>query len=49
LQGNRRKIMRSFVAACLVAATIALVAAFALDAFVQQSSSAAFAEGGVRL
>jgi hypothetical protein len=41
--------MRSFVAACLVAAAIAVGAAGALDAFVQQSSSAAFAEGSVRL
>jgi hypothetical protein len=41
--------MRSFVAACLVAAAIAVGAAGALDAFVQQSSSAAFTEGSVRL
>ena len=41
--------MRSFVAACIVAAAIAVGAAVALDAFVQQSSSAAFAEGSVRL
>jgi F0F1-type ATP synthase membrane subunit c/vacuolar-type H+-ATPase subunit K len=40
--------MRSFVAACLVAAAIAVGAAFVLDAFAQQSSSAAFAEGSVR-
>jgi hypothetical protein len=40
--------MRSFIAACLVAAAIAVGAAAALDAFVQQSSSAAFAEGSVR-
>jgi hypothetical protein len=43
------KIMRSFVAACFIAAVIAAGAAAALDAFVQQSSSAAFAEGSVRL
>jgi hypothetical protein len=41
--------MRSFVAACLVAAAIAIGAVAALDAFVQQSSSAAFTEGSVRL
>ena len=41
--------MRSFVVASLVAAAIALGVAAALDAFVQQSSSAAFAEGSVRL
>jgi hypothetical protein len=41
--------MRSFVLACLVAAAIAVSAAVALDALVQQSSSAAFAEGSVRL
>jgi hypothetical protein len=39
--------MRSFVAACLVAAAIAAGAAIALDAFVQQSSSVAFAEVSV--
>ena len=36
--------MRSFIAACLVATAIAVGSAAALDAFVQQSSSAAFAE-----
>jgi len=41
--------MRSFVAACLIAAAMAIGAAAALDAFVQQSSSVAFAEGSVRL
>jgi hypothetical protein len=41
--------MRSFIAACLIAAAIAAGAATALDAFVQESSSAAFAEGSVRL
>jgi hypothetical protein len=41
--------MRSFVAACLFAVVTAVGAAVALDAFVQQSSSAAFAEGNVRL
>jgi hypothetical protein len=41
--------MRSFVAACVIAAAMAIGAAAALDAFVQQSSSAAFAEGSVRL
>jgi hypothetical protein len=41
--------MRSFVLACLAAAAIAVGAAAALDAFVQQSSSAAFEEGSVRL
>jgi hypothetical protein len=41
--------MRSFIVACLVAAAIAVGSAAALDAFVQQSSSAAFAEGSVRI
>jgi F0F1-type ATP synthase membrane subunit c/vacuolar-type H+-ATPase subunit K len=41
--------MRSFVAACLIAAAIAVGAAAVLDAFLQQSASAAFAEGSVRL
>jgi hypothetical protein len=41
--------MRSFLAACLIAAALAVGAAAVLDAFVQQSSSAAFAEGSVRL
>jgi hypothetical protein len=41
--------MRSFIVACFAAAAIAVGAAAALDAFVQQSSSAAFAEGTVRL
>ncbi len=41
--------MRSFVAACLIAAAIAVGAAAALGALVQQSSSAAFTEGSVRL
>jgi hypothetical protein len=36
--------MRSFIAACLVAAVIAVGAAGILDHFVQQPSSAAFAE-----
>ena len=48
LQGNRRNTMRSFVAACLVAAAVAVGAAAALDAL-QKSSSDAFAEGSVRL
>jgi hypothetical protein len=41
-------IMRSFIAACLVAAAIAIGTAAVLDAFVQQSSSTAFAEDSVR-
>jgi hypothetical protein len=41
--------MRSFLAACFITAVIAIGASAALDAFVQQSSSAAFAEGSVRL
>ena len=40
--------MRSFIAACLVATAIAVGSAVALDALVQQSSSAAFARGSVR-
>jgi len=41
--------MRSFIMASLVAAAIAVSSASVLDAFVQQSSPAAFAEGSVRL
>jgi len=41
--------MRSFIAACLVAAAIALGAVAVLNAFVQQSSAAAFTEVSVRL
>jgi len=41
--------MRSFIVACLVAAAIAVGSAAILDAFVQQLSSTAFAEGSVRL
>jgi hypothetical protein len=41
--------MRSFIAACLVAAVIAVAAAGILDYFVQQPSSAAFAEPSARL
>jgi hypothetical protein len=40
--------MRSFIAACLAVAAIAIGSAVVLDALVQQSSSAAFAEGSVR-
>jgi hypothetical protein len=47
--GTWRKIMRPFIAACLVAVIIALGAAAVLDNFVQQSSSAAFAEPSVRI
>ena len=47
--GAWRKIMRTFIAACFVAALIALSAAAVLDNFVQQSSSAAFSEPGVRI
>jgi hypothetical protein len=41
--------MRSFITACLVAGTIAVGATGLLDYFVQQPSSAAFAEPGVRI
>lgn len=41
--------MRSFIVACLVAAAIAVGSAAILNAFVQQPSSTAFAEGSVRL
>ena len=41
--------MRPFIVACLVATAIAVGSAAVLDALVQQSSSAAFAEGSVRL
>jgi hypothetical protein len=47
--GTWRKIMRPFIAACLVAVIIALGAAAVLDNFVQQSASAAFTEPGVRI
>jgi hypothetical protein len=40
--------MRSFIIPCLVAAAIAVGSAAILDAFVQQSSSAAFSEVSVR-
>jgi hypothetical protein len=41
--------MRAFIAACFVAVIVALGAAAVLDKFVQQSSSAAFSEPGVRI
>jgi hypothetical protein len=41
--------MRSIIAACVVTIAIALGAAAILDNFVQRSSSAAFAEPGVRI
>ena len=40
--------MRAFLAACGVAAVIAVGAAVALDLFVQQDVSAAFARSSVR-
>lgn len=40
--------MRSFIAACLAAAIIAVAAAGILDNFVQQPSSAAYAESSAR-
>jgi hypothetical protein len=42
-------IMRSFIAACAVAAIIALCAAAVLDHFVQESSMAAFTEPTARI
>jgi hypothetical protein len=41
--------MRSFITACLVAGIIAVGATGVLDYFVQQPSSAAFAEPGTRI
>jgi hypothetical protein len=41
--------MRAFIVACFVAGFIAVGAAAILDNFVQESSSAAFAEPNVRL
>jgi hypothetical protein len=41
--------MRAFVAACFVAALIAVGAVVILDYFVQESASVAFAEAGTRL
>jgi len=41
--------MRMFIAACFAAGAVAFGAAFILDTFVQEESSAAFAEGSVRL
>jgi hypothetical protein len=41
--------MRVFVAACVVAAVIAVGAAGILENFVQQPSSAAFAEPSARI
>jgi hypothetical protein len=45
----RRNTMRAFVAACFVAAVIAAGAAGILGNFVQEPTSLAFAEPGVRL
>jgi hypothetical protein len=42
-------IMRSFLIACLVAALIAVVAAYALNTFVQEPVSEAFSTQGTRL
>jgi hypothetical protein len=41
--------MRSFIAACVVAALIAAIAALILDEGVQKSAAHAFATSGVRL
>jgi hypothetical protein len=41
--------MRVFVASCLAATMIALVAAVVLVEFVQESSSAAFTESSARI
>jgi hypothetical protein len=41
--------MREFIAACLVAGIIAVAAAAVLENFVQEPSSAAFAEASVRI
>jgi hypothetical protein len=41
--------MRSFLVACLVAALVAVVAAYLLDAFVQESASTAFSTEATRI
>jgi hypothetical protein len=41
--------MRPFIAACLTFVIVAVAAAAVLDSFVQQSSSAAFAEPSARI
>jgi len=41
--------MRCFLAACVVAAAIAICAAIVLDRFVQESSMAAFAKPTARI
>jgi hypothetical protein len=46
---DRRNTMRALVAACLVAAVVAVGAAAILDNFVQQPVSVAFAEPSARL
>jgi hypothetical protein len=40
--------MRAFVTACIVAVVISIGASVVLDAFVQETSAAAFARPGVR-
>jgi len=45
----RGPIMRSFLAACVVAIAVAIAAAFILDNFVQESAKAAFALPSVRV
>jgi hypothetical protein len=49
MEATWRKIMRIFIAAFVVAVMVAVGAAAVLDNFVQQSSSAAFTEPGVRI
>lgn len=44
-----RKIMRSFIAACLVVVGIAAAAALILDNIVQESAAAKFSTSAVRL
>jgi hypothetical protein len=41
--------MRPFLAACLAVVIVAVAASVVLDSFVQQSSSAAFAEPSARI
>ncbi len=41
--------MRIFLVACLVAALVAMGAAYVLDTFVQESASAAFSTQGTRI
>jgi hypothetical protein len=49
LRETGENLMRVFIVACLVCGLIAVAAAAILDNFVQEASSAAFAEPSARL